>query len=126
MENYKLPIEEVQQKLIDAGLIVNNKPISFNKFKKLARVDQYVGYRTKVYAIYFSCGNHAWLGFYPPMTSKSESLEIAYEYLNDWRQNYVDTNIVWGNKGIPIGYRKISAYMPDVVKPISILEDELR
>jgi len=124
--NSRLTLEEAKQKLIDSGLLVNNKLVSFKKFKELCRAEQYTGYRTKVYVIYFYCGNHEWLGFYPPMTGKAESLKISYEYLKDFDQNYMDTNIVWGNRGIPIGYRKMSAYKPEVIEPISILEDELR
>lgn len=115
MENYRLPVEELNKKLTEAGLLVDNKPISFSQFKKLARADDYVSYagrRIKKYIIYFSCGDREWIGFYPPMTTKNESLNISYDYLKDATQNYIDENICWGNRGIPISYGKLRATMP--------------
>lgn len=128
-KNYHLPITEVDKKLTEVGLLIDGKLVSFAQFKKLADTHSYTGWnghRIKKYIIFVGNPRNNLFGFYPPATTKKESLEIAYSYLMDVDQNYIDENIVWGNWGIPISYGKLRAIEPVVNEPISILEDELR
>ena len=68
---------ELMQKMELIGLAVQRKPISFNKFKKYADAHQYGSRSNKIYIVYCGLPKENLFGFYPPMTTKKESLEIT-------------------------------------------------
>ena len=107
----KLPIENINQKINELGLIDSNgKPISFAKFKKLISTHQYGRGQRRLFIMYiYTHPRESLLAFYPPTTTKPKMLKIAYEYLvdtitTDIKQEYLDENIMWGCNGIPIAY----------------------
>ena len=63
------------------GLIKEGKAISFNQFKKIADPHQYGSRSNKIYIVYYGHPRQNLFAFYPPQTTKKESLMIAYQYL---------------------------------------------
>ena len=104
-----LPVEQVKEKLTLLGLIIDKKPISFKAFKEYADIHQYGNGKNKLFIIYVGHPKENLFAFYPPQTTKAESLKIAYEYYKDCVESeymceYNDENVMWGNCGIPISY----------------------
>ena len=103
--------EHLIPKLTEIGLCFDGKPISFNRFKKDADVHCYGTGTNKIYVIYFGNKENRF-GFYPPRTTKKESLEISYQYyltlFGDIDFNeFLYENVCWGNCGVPISYGKL-------------------
>jgi hypothetical protein len=111
----RIPIAILNQKLKDLGLITETgKPISFAKFKKLCDVHQYGRGKTRLYIIFIGHPRENLFAFYPPTCTKPEMLKISYEYLLDTitteiKQEFLDTNIQWGNCGYPLCYGDVRA-----------------
>ena len=105
--------KELIEKMELIGLYVNNKPISFSKFKTKADAHQY-GYRSsKIYIVYIGLPRQNLFGFYPPRTTKQESLQIAYQYYlsvfeSEHHNEFTYGNIAWGVNGYTLSYRKLS------------------
>ena len=114
----RIPIEILNQKLKDLGLITESgEAISFSKFKKLADIHQYGLGKRKVFIIFVRNSKDNIFGFYPPTCSRPEMLKISYEYLLDtiqteMKQEFLDGNIQWGNCGIPLAYGDIRTMIP--------------
>lgn len=104
---------ELKEKMELIGLSVNGKPISFGKFKSISDAHQYGVKGNKRYIVYIGHPKENLFGFYPPQTTKKESLEISYDYYlsvfdNDYNNEFIYGNIAWGKNGYPINYRKLS------------------
>lgn len=109
MQTVKLAVSRIDSKLAALGLVSNGKAITFTEFKKVGDVHQYGRGKNKLYVIYLGSPKENLFAFYPPQTTKKESLEIAYQYFIDiatteMKQEYLDENVMWGNCGIPISY----------------------
>jgi len=112
----KLPLDQVEGKLKELGLLVNDKPISYTKFKKeYADVHCYTGRlwgkRVKQYVIYVGTRENKF-GFYPPLAPKEESLKMAYQYYldtatSDFKMDFTSGLVMWGNCGIPLTSRPL-------------------
>ena len=105
--------KELIQKMELIGLAVNHKPIRFSKFKQYADAHQYGSRGNKIYIVYCGLPKENLFGFYPPRTTKKESLEIAYQYYlsvfeNEEINEFTYGNIAWGYNGYPLYYRKLS------------------
>ena len=105
----KLPVEQLNEKFEALGLLPNGKPVSFSKFKSIADAHEYGRGRTKLYIVFIGHPKENLFAFYPPQTTKAESLAISYEYYldtvtTDMKQEYLDENVMWGNRGYPISY----------------------
>lgn len=112
----RLPLEEVNGKFEALGLLPNGKPVSFNKFKEWADAHEYGRGKGKLYIVFVGHPRENLFAFYPPQGTKAECLKIAYEYYLDttsteMKQEYLDENVMWGNKGYPISYGGIGAYL---------------
>ncbi len=111
-----LPVEQVNEKLAWLGLIMDGgKPLSFTGFKNRVDAHEYGRGRSKIYIVFVGHPRENLFAFYPPQTTKADSLRIAYEYYldtvtTDMKQEYLDGNVMWGNKGYPISYGGIGAY----------------
>ena len=104
---------ELIQKMELIGLAVQGQPLSFNKFKQYADAHQYGSRSNKIYIVYCGLPKENLFGFYPPRTTKKESLEIAYQYYlsvfeNEEINEFTYGNIAWGVNGYPLSYRKLS------------------
>ena len=104
--------KELIQKMELIGLAVNHKPIRFSKFKQYADAHQYGSKSNKVYIVYCGIPRENLFAFYPPQTTKQESLGIAYQYYlsvfeNENINEFTYGNIAWGECGIPITKRKL-------------------
>lgn len=107
-----LPVEQVNGKFEVLGLLPNGKPISFAKFKQYADAHLYGRGKDKIYIVYVGIPRQNLFAFYPPRTTKADSLAISYQYYLDtvtteMKQEYLDKNVVWSTGGYPIFYRKI-------------------
>jgi len=105
--------KELIEKMELIGLSVNNKPISFGKFKERADAHQYGNRSSKIYIVYFGHPKQNLFGFYPPRTTKQESLQIAYQYYlsvfdSEHHNEFTYGNIAWGCNGYTLSYRKLS------------------
>tara|TARA_R110000868_G_scaffold147711_3_gene369271 strand:+ start:821 stop:1147 length:327 start_codon:yes stop_codon:yes gene_type:complete len=104
--------DEILAKMELIGLTKEGKAISFNQFKKIADPHQYGNRGNKIYIVYCGLPKENLFGFYPPRTTKKESLEIAYQYyLSIFEDQDINEfaygNIKWGDTGYPISYRKL-------------------
>ena len=104
-----LPIEQVNEKFETMGLLSNGKPVSFAKFKTFADVHEYGRGRNKLFIVFVGHPRENLFAFYPPQTTKADSLAISYQYYLDtvtteMKQEYLDENVMWGNKGYPLVY----------------------
>jgi hypothetical protein len=114
----RVPIEVVNQKLKDLGLVTESgKAISFTKFKSIADIHEYGYGKRKVFIIFVLNSRENIFGFYPPTCTRVEMLKISYEYLLDTigseiKQEFLDGNIQWGNCGIPLAYGDLRAMIP--------------
>ena len=104
--------KEVAEKLELIGLTENGKPISFAKFKKVADPHQYGRGSGKIYIVFYGHPKQNMFAFYPPRTTKQESLEIAYQYflsiVEDPNINeFTYRNVCWTDSGYPLSYRKV-------------------
>jgi hypothetical protein len=102
--------EQIREKMELIGLTVNGKAISFAKFKSIADAHQYGSRSNKIYIVYYGHPRQNLFGFYPPQTTKKESLEIAYQYLlsaieDPNMSEFTYGDIAWGDSGYPISYR---------------------
>lgn len=107
-----LPIEQVNQKFEELGLLVQGQPVSFNRFKYLCDIHTYGKGSRKLYIFFVGHPKENMFAFYPPTVNKVESLKIAYDYyldtvLTEMKQEYLDKNVMWGNKGIPLSYSEL-------------------
>jgi len=105
--------KELIEKMELIGLSVQGKPISFGKFKERADAHQYGNRSSKIYIVYIGHPKQNLFGFYPPRTTKKESLEIAYEYYlsvfdNENHNEFTYGSIAWGCNGYTLSYRKLS------------------
>ena len=105
--------KELIEKMELIGLSVNHKPIRFSKFKAKTDAHQYGSRSNKIYIVYIGHPKQNLFGFYPPRTTKQESLQIAYEYYlsvfeNEDYNEFTYGNIAWGVNGYPLSYRKLS------------------
>lgn len=110
-----LPVEQVNPKFEALGLLPNGKPVSFTKFKQYADAHEYGRGRNKMYIVFVGHPKENLFAFYPPQTTKADSLAIAYEYYLDtvtttMKQEYLDENVMWGNRGYPLSYGRIGKY----------------
>lgn len=111
----KLPIDKINQKLKEIGLIdEKDKVVSLAQFKKMASVHQYGKGKQRLFIIFVGNPRNNMFAFYPPTETKPEMLKTAYSYLVDTattelKQEYLDGNVLWGNCGYPLGYRSIRA-----------------
>lgn len=108
--NNMTPIE-VRQKLELLNLIVDNKAVSFAKFKSIADAHQYGNRSGKIYIVFYGHPKQNMFAFYPPRTTK-ESLEIAYQYyltmVEDMDINeFTYGNVCWTDRGYPLSYRRV-------------------
>jgi hypothetical protein len=104
--------KELIEKMELIGLSVNNKPLSFSKFKAKTDAHQYGNRSSKIYIVYIGLPRQNLFGFYPPRTTKKESLEIAYQYYlsvfeNEDYNDFTYGNIAWGVHGYPISYSRL-------------------
>ena len=105
---------ELKEKMELIGLSVNGKPISFSKFKAKADAHQYGSRSNKIYIVYIGLPKENLFGFYPPRTTKKESLEIAYQYYmsvfeqEEYNNEFYYGNMAWGCNGYTLSYRKLS------------------
>jgi len=104
---------QLKEKMELIGLSVNNKPISFSKFKERADAHQYGSRGNKIYIVYCGLPKENLFGFYPPKTTKQESLQIAYQYYlsvfeSEHNNEFTYGNIAWGQNGYTLSYRKLS------------------
>ena len=105
--------DEILAKMELIGLTKEGKAISFNQFKKIADPHQYGNRGNKIYIVYYGHPRENMFGFYPPQTTKKESLMIAYQYLlsaleDPFMSEFEFGDIAWGDRGYPISYRKLS------------------
>ena len=105
--------DEILAKKELIGLTKEGKAISFNQFKKIADPHQYGSRGNKIYIVYYGHPKQNMFGFYPPQTTKKESLMIAYQYLlsaleDPFMSEFEFGDIAWGDRGYPISYRKLS------------------
>ena len=105
--------DEILAKMELIGLTKEGKAISFNQFKKIADPHQYGNRGNKIYIVYYGHPKENMFGFYPPQTTKKESLMIAYQYLlsaleDPFMSEFEFGDIAWGDRGYPISYRKLS------------------
>ena len=105
--------DEILAKMELIGLTKEGKAISFNQFKKIADPHQYGSRGNKIYIVYYGHPKENMFGFYPPQTTKKESLMIAYQYLlsaleDPFMSEFEFGDIAWGDRGYPISYRKLS------------------
>ena len=110
-----LPVEQVNEKFEAIGLLPNGKPVSFAKFKSVADAHQYGRGRSKLYIVFIGHPRENLFAFYPPQTTKADSLAISYEYYLDTvttelKQEYLDENVMWGNRGYPVSYGGIGVW----------------
>ena len=110
-----LPVEQVNEKFEALGLLPNGKPVSFAKFKQYASAHQYGRGSNKLYIIFVGQPRENLFAFYPPHGTKADCLAIAYEYYldtvaTDMKQEYLDENVMWGNKGYPLSYGRIGKW----------------
>jgi len=103
---------EVRQKLELLNLIVDNKPVSFTKFKSIADAHQYGRGSGKIYIVFYGHPKQNMFAFYPPRTTKKESLEIAYQYYLTMVENpeineFTYGNVCWTESGYPLNYRRV-------------------
>ena len=66
----------------------------------------------KIYIVFYGHPKQNMFAFYPPRTTKKESLEIAYQYyltmVEDTDINeFTYGNVCWTDRGYPIIYRKV-------------------
>jgi hypothetical protein len=106
-KNFEFAYDRIVRDLVGIGLIINNKVVSKNKFKQMADVHQYKGYRVKPFYIAFFKGVDILYGFYPCFReSKTDTLNYTYENLVKFFEGDlypVDQDFIQlGNKGIPI------------------------
>jgi hypothetical protein len=103
---------EVRNKLELLGLIVNNKAVSFTKFKSIADAHQYGSRGNKIYIVFYGHPKENMFAFYPPQTTKKESMDIAYQYYLTMVENadineFTYGNVCWTDRGYPLNYRKV-------------------
>jgi hypothetical protein len=109
----RIPKAFLNQKLIDMGLITDKgEPISFAKFKKLCDIHQYGRGQRRLFIIFIGQPKENLFAFYPPTCTRPEMLKIAYEYLvdtitTDIKQEFLDSNMQWGNCGYPLSYADV-------------------
>ena len=108
----KLTTEQIREKLELIGLTKEGKAISFSQFKKVADPHQYGSRSNKIYIVYYGHPKQNMFAFYPPQTTKKESLEIAYQYLlsaleDPFMTEFDYGDIAWGDTGYPLSYRKL-------------------
>lgn len=106
-----LPVEQIIPKLNEIGLVKDGQPVSLSQFKKFIDVHLY-GRSAKSgrYVVYIGPKENRF-GFYPPKTTKKETIEIAYEYycelFTELKYPWMDGIVCWGNLGIPLTYSKL-------------------
>ena len=103
---------EILEKMELIGLTKEGKPISFNQFKKIADPHQYGSRSNKLYIVFYGHPKQNLFAFYPPQTTKKESLEIAYQYLlsaldDPFMAEFDYGDICWTDNGYPLSYRKV-------------------
>lgn len=111
IETMKTP--EILEKMELIGLTKEGKAISFNQFKKIADPHQYGNRSNKIYIVFYGHPRENLFAFYPPQTTKKESLMIAYQYLlsaleDPFMEEFDYGNIAWGCSGYPISYRQLT------------------
>ena len=104
--------KELIEKMELIGLSVNHKPIRFSKFKERADAHQYGSRSNKIYIVYCGHPRENLFGFYPPRTTKQESLQIAYQYYlsvfeSEHHNEFTYGNVCWTDCGYPLSYRKV-------------------
>lgn len=113
--NFEFAYDRIVRDLEGIGLIINNKLVSKNKFKQMADVYSYQGYRVKPFHVAFFKGVDILYGFYPRFReSKLETMNYVYNNLVrffDGDLLPLDQDFIQlGNKGIPISGGNIGSW----------------
>lgn len=105
--------DRVMRDFKELGMLgADNKPISRNKFNKLASVHTYGRGRKALKIYYFYKDTHVKIyGFYPSQGTKAENLQECYQWYLDIVSGNVEPldgrfnrDVVFGNSGIPLAY----------------------
>ncbi len=64
------------------------------------------------YIVFYGHPKQNMFAFYPPRTTKKESLEIAYQYYLTMVENaeineFTYGNVCWTDRGYPLNYRRV-------------------
>jgi hypothetical protein len=102
---------EIMDKFKSLGLIVNDKPISLNAFKKLCDM-HYYGRSYKILFIHNAKDNM--LGFYLMKVPNTLYIKESYDMFKQMvagDMSFMEYDAVqWGNCGIPIQYGDLRSY----------------
>ena len=100
---------EVIERMELLGLSKNLRPISFKAFKEYADCRLYGRGKNRIYIVFCGMPKQNLISFYPPQTTKKESLEISYQYYLSLFEDLDNNEFTYGNvactqRGYPLSY----------------------
>lgn len=104
----RLPIDQIDIKLQEMGLLTDGKILCFKAFKEVADVHTYGKTNSRLKIVYVGNRDNLF-GFNVPPSNKAEALKVAYGWYKEiaiekYYGAYERRDISWGNCGYPMQY----------------------
>ncbi len=109
-DTFEYVLDRAKVHFEDMGLLVNGKPVTKTRFKKLSDIHTYTSRTTKLHIIFFHGADRINYGFYGRFNKDTQAqvYKDAYQdfinFLEGESAGFEGGNIQFGNCGIPIGY----------------------
>lgn len=112
----KLPIDFIKEKLKALDLLnEDGTPVKLGVFRNRASVGKYgKGGQNQLKIVLAGHPRENLFGFYVNCNPDPLAMKEAYKwYLDLLKGDFEELDIEWGNMGIPIGYGRLRALLPD-------------
>jgi len=116
MDISKMPRQFILDKLKALNLLTeDDKPVSLGFFRNRASISKYGnGGQNQLKIVLAGHPKENLFGFYINCNPDPLAMKEAYKwYLDLLKGDFEDLDIQWGNCGIPIGYGRLRALLPD-------------